>query len=126
MDRNETVKRIKTALQKRSGKSWSVTGGQGTAYGWITIEAPPSRRTEKHRLKSTATGTAPTDYEVWDSGLPGGNTPTVERNELAALLGLKNVHCQGVSIPAGDDYYQEYINRAEGRTPTKLGQPYWD
>jgi hypothetical protein len=25
MDRNETIKRIKTALQKRSGKQWSVT-----------------------------------------------------------------------------------------------------
>ena len=44
MDRNETIKRIRTALRKRSGKAWSVKGGRGTAWGWIQIDAPPSRR----------------------------------------------------------------------------------
>lgn len=43
MDRNETIKRIKDALKRRSGKPWSVTGGRGTAWGWITIDAPPAR-----------------------------------------------------------------------------------
>jgi hypothetical protein len=45
IDRNEAIKRIKTALQKRSGKQWSVTGGRGTAWGWVEIDAPPKRRT---------------------------------------------------------------------------------
>lgn len=44
-DRNAVIARIKSALQRRSGKSWSVTGGRGTAWGWITIDAPPTRRT---------------------------------------------------------------------------------
>ena len=39
MDRKETIKRIKTALERRSGKKWSVTGGQGTAWGRPTNAA---------------------------------------------------------------------------------------
>lgn len=103
MDRNDAIKRIKDALQRRSGKSWSVTGGKGTAWGWITIDAPPKRRAF------------------------GGNMSPVEQQELADLLGLdKPVHSQGVSIPASSGHYQEYIDRAEGRTPSVIGQPYWD
>jgi hypothetical protein len=50
-----------------------------------------------------------------------------ERAELGELLGLgKPAHCQGVSIAASNDYYAEYIDRAEGRTPTKVATPYWD
>lgn len=48
MDRNEAIQRIKTALRRRSGKAWSVTGGRGTAWGWINIDAPPARRTWQH------------------------------------------------------------------------------
>ncbi len=48
IDRDEAIARIRTALKRRSGKAWSVTGGRGTAWGWITVEAPPARRT-KHR-----------------------------------------------------------------------------
>lgn len=45
LDRNEAIARIKKALKERSGKSWSVTGGRGTAWGWIKIDAPPKRCT---------------------------------------------------------------------------------
>ena len=100
MDRNETIKTIRAALRRRSGKLWSVTGGRGTAWGWLTIDAPPAKR---HG--------------------PGGD---VERAELARLLGLESVHFQGVSIPASHDYWREYIDRAEGRQPAKCGTPYWD
>jgi hypothetical protein len=48
IDRNDAIKRIKSALKKRSGKDWSVTGGKGTAWGWIEIDAPPRRRTWRH------------------------------------------------------------------------------
>jgi hypothetical protein len=44
-DVKEAIKRIKTALKQRSGKEWSVTNSRGTAYGWLTIDAPPKRRT---------------------------------------------------------------------------------
>lgn len=101
MERNETIQRIRKALKARSGKTWSVTGGRGTSWGWITIEAPPRRMVD-------------------------GETSDTERRELAELLGLPNVHCQGVSIPASHDHWREYIDRAEGRTPSKIAEAYWD
>lgn len=102
MDRNQAISEIKQALRKRSGKSWSVTGGRGTSWGWLTIEATPARRVDF-------------DY-----------TSEADREELAKLLGLDSVHQQGVSIPASNGHYQEYVDRANGRTPSKLGERYWD
>ena len=43
MDRSEAIERIRKALKRRSGKTWSVTGGRGTAWGWIHVSAPPAR-----------------------------------------------------------------------------------
>jgi len=104
IDRNEAIQRIRKALKARSGKSWSVTGGSGTAWGWIQIQAPPSRRAE-----------------------PYGYTSEADRSELGQLLGLEGpVHTQCVSIPASNDYRQEYVDRAEGRSPAVTGKPYWD
>ncbi|HET9189822.1 MAG TPA: hypothetical protein VFN69_04540 [Rudaea sp.] len=102
-NRNETIARIRTALRKRSGKAWSVTGGRGTAYGWITISAPPARRVQPFDYLSEADGA-----------------------ELAQLLGKDRIHCQGESIPDSHDYYREYVDRAEGRAPAVYGRPYWD
>jgi hypothetical protein len=101
-DRKETIKQIRQALKVRSNKTWSVTGGTGTAYGWLTISAPPARRDEFGRISES------------------------DQAELKMLLALDSVHTQGVSIPASSAYYQEYIDRAEGRTPSKIGTPYWD
>lgn len=127
-DRDETVKRIKTALQRRSGKQWSVTTGRGTAWGWINIDAPPSRRTWGSRLKADASpAQLPEDYEEYDTGTPGGHMSPADRAELATLLGLdRPVHFQGQSIAASGDYYREYIDRAEGRAPAAIAKPYWD
>jgi hypothetical protein len=44
MDRSEVTKTIKQALKKRTGRVWSVYGSRGTAWGWLTIEAPKKRR----------------------------------------------------------------------------------
>lgn len=102
-DRNEAIKAIRTALRKRSGKAWSVTGGRGTAWGWITISAPPKR------LKD------------W------GYMSEADRAELQELLGLeREVHCQGETVPASSEYRLEYVARAQGKTPTVHGTPYWD
>ena len=125
-DRDATIKEIRNALKRRSGKPWSVTGGRGTAWGWITIDAPPQRRTMRHRVKAGAVGMAPGDYEEYDSGQPGGNMTLTERQQLAQLLGLERVHFQGQSIPSSFDYYQEYIDRANGHTPSVYGKQYWD
>ena len=68
----------------------------------------------------------PENYEFVDFGKPDGYTSPADREELKTLLGLTDVHDQGVSIPAGFDYRKEYIERSEGRQPTKIGKPYWD
>jgi hypothetical protein len=128
LTRNAVMARIKAALQRRSGKTWSVTGGHGTAYGWITIDAPPKRRTAHAVLKPGKTsGYWPSDYMVIDAGHPGGNMTLADRLELARLLGLPGaVHDQGESVMNSHDAYREYIDRAEGRVPTKIAEPYWD
>jgi hypothetical protein len=101
-DRVATIAALKAALKRRSGKTWSVTGGRGTAWGWLTIHVPPSRRAEFGYITET------------------------ERAELAALLGLPSVHSQGVSIAASSAYRREYLERAEGVPVTAVAEPYWD
>lgn len=100
-NRDQAIARIKTALKTRSGKAWSVTGGRGTAWGWITITATPKRRIE-------------------------GDLCDADRSELATLMGLNSVHRQGIDVAASSVYYAEYVDRAEGRTPAKIAEPYWD
>lgn len=101
-DRDETIRAIRAALRRRTGRAWSVTGGRGTAWGWIRITAPPARR------------------------VGYGYLSDADNMTLANALGLERIHMQGASIPAGSDYYREYIDRAEGRPPSRLGIPYWD
>ena len=54
------------------------------------------------------------------------STSAADCAELAELLGLSYVHCQGVSIAAASDYRREYVARAMGLEPVGHGQPYWD
>lgn len=100
--RDEAIARIRKALKARSGRAWSVTGGRGTAWGWITITAPPARR-------------------IKFEGMTDG-----DRAELAALLGMDRMWSDGVQVAASSDHYQEYVDRAEGRKPSVIGQQYWD
>lgn len=106
LSRDAVIRRIKSALERRSGKKWSVTGGRGTAYGWITITAPPKRCDEYGCL-----------------------TPE-DRQQLAFLLGFDspeyNIGPGGENVPAQHDFYQEFIDRAEGREPHVKGVPLWD
>ena len=103
VDRDDAIHLIRTALRERSGKTWSVTGGRGTAWGWIEITAPPKRRVEY------------------------GYMTDADRAELGELLGLgKPAHCQGENVAASSEYRREYVARARGLTPTKIAQPYWD
>lgn len=102
--RNNVIKRIKAALHRR-GFDVSVTGGRGTAWGWIHIDLLPS--VEKLL------------------------TPEKRRAEYLKLnqaLGLdpKCFTTSAVSVPASTAHYREYVERAEGRTPTKIAEPYWD
>lgn len=100
IDRNEAIARIKAGLKARTGRSWSVTGGRGTAWGWITITAPPARR-ESSVLQAD------------------------DQAMLSMALGM-NVHGQGEKVPASNAYRVEFVARAEGRTPEAHGVQYWD
>lgn len=101
-DRNETIRLIKAALKARSGKAWSVTGGRGTAWGWITVTSLPSRQ------------------------VGYGYLSPEDKAELAHLLGLESVHQQGHSIPASSAHYREALERAYGVQVTKIAEAYWD
>ena len=108
--RDTTIAAIKAAF-KRRGFRYSVTGGRGTAWGWITIDLLPAV------YKGCWNGDAESSREKRLSLY----------REMADRLG--NPHGEGygtVSIPASTDYYREYIDRAEGRKPAVIGQPYWD
>lgn len=102
-ERDAAIKVIRAELRRRSGKAWSVTGGRGTSWGWITITSPPARRDQ---------------YDAMSDA---------DRVELQQLLGLeREVHHQGENIPASSAYRAEYLDRARGLTPAACGSPYWD
>lgn len=100
-DRNTVIALIRAALKRRSGKDWSVTGGRGTAWGWITISAPPRRLVDGYMSREDCA-------------------------ELARLLALPRAHIQGVSVAASTAHYREFVDRAEGREPSVIAEPYWD
>lgn len=125
MTRDEAISEIRAALKRRSGKAWSVTGGRGTAWGWIRIDVPPARRTA-HAVKDAEAPDRPESYRTVDTGEPGGHMTPTDGAELARLLGLEAVHFQGASIPASPDYRAEYVARARGEAPSVTGRPYWD
>lgn len=127
VSRDETIRAIRAALKRRSGKSWSVTGGRGTGYGWIHIDAPRRRRTGDMQPTGEKDEYGRDKYELVDTGQPqefGLITPQ-DQAELSELLGV-GVGRQGVSIADSSNHYREYIARAEGRTPDKYGVQYWD
>jgi hypothetical protein len=104
-DRNTAIKLIRASLKERSDRTWSVTGGTGTSWGWIYISAPPARR-DKY-----------------------GSMTAEDAAELAQLLGLGDAaaHHQGVNVPRSGAYRREYVERAAGSlAPSVTGTPYWD
>jgi hypothetical protein len=101
-DRDDAILRIRRGLRARTGRPWSVRGGRGTSWGWIRVTCPPAR----------------------SSGF--GVMGEEDREALAAALGLPSVPHQGVSVPADAAFRAEYVDRAEGRPPRRLGVPYWD
>ena len=102
-DRDETIAAIRAHLRRRSGRAWSVTGGRGTAWGWISIAAPPARRVN-------------------------GYLSDADRAELSALLGVE-IHRgdRSCEIAASSTYRREYLDRAAGILPPRvIAKPYWD
>lgn len=115
--RDEAIKRIRKALKQKSGKSWSVTGGRGTAWAWIRVQAPPKRRVahrENPAWKCWDMDTEePAYFEYRDeTGQRNYYTSDAECKELARLFGLdRPVHYQGLSLPS--DSTEFYVARAE-------------
>lgn len=101
LSRTNLCKAMAAALRERSGKTWSVTGGRGTAYGWIRISAPPKR-------------------------LDAGRLTNEDAAELAALLGKSEPIYYAELVPANNDYRQEYADRCCGLPPSVIGTPYLD
>lgn len=138
MDRNETITAIRTALKNRSGKQWSVTGGRGTAWGWISISSPKSRlgcalphnfdrldECQECGESRFTNGWLDCPKHECTPRCCTGYMVKADRDELSELLGVR-VDQSGVSIPSSGSYYNEYVARAAGLTPIKVGVPYWD
>jgi hypothetical protein len=133
MSRNDVIKAIKSALKARTGKSWSVRGGRGTGYGWLTIDAPKAlRRWTSEQAGTDASGMPVyaerylTDAEVAAGKAEYAHMGPATRRKLAELLGLERVQTGGVSIPSGSDFYQCYLDRARTGTSTVTPERYWD
>jgi hypothetical protein len=128
LDRGEVIRAIRTALKRRSGKTWSVTGGRGTAWGWLRIDAPKARRTGKF-VKVGTDDFGNDTFALIDTGEArefGYMTPDDQR-ELTELLGLGQlVHHQGHQVASSNGHWIEAIARAEGRNPSTYGVQYWD
>ena len=99
--RDNTIAAIRSGLKNLTGQTWSVTGGKGTAWGWITVASPPKRKN-------------------------GYSMTTEDTATLAHIFG-ENVSHQGVSIPDSPAYREHYTALATGlASPTVKPSPYWD
>lgn len=116
LDRDLAIKLIRHNLKQRSGKTWSVTGGRGSAWGWITITAPPARRVDNELTPEDA-------RELGDLlGLP---EKTVYRDLMPA--GTSNAaHSQGVDIADDREWYLHYIDASAGVESAHGTPRYWD
>ena len=99
-DRDATIRALRAELKARTGLAWSVTGGQGSAWGWIKISSPPKRRA--------------TPWHMTD-----------EDAQILADAFAEDVSRQGVSIPASPAYRSAYLDALCGREVTPA-TPYWD
>lgn len=138
--RDTFIKAVKKALQTRSGKTWSVTGGRGTAYGWVTISVPPKRLgcarfhdADRDRICAACGGSALygvgsifCEKHVCTDKCYTGYIQPEDRAELAALLGFSVIHAQGVNVASRIIAYREFLARAEGREVEEMFVPDWD
>lgn len=118
IERKDAVRRIRTALKKKTGKTWSVTGGRGTAWSWLCVQAPKKRRVshkENPAWDWTDHWTTESPYieYVREDG-PNYYTSDEDAKELARAFGLidrEKVHFQGLQI--SPDEWEFYVERAE-------------
>jgi len=129
LDRNEVVKRIKAALRRKTGRTWSVHGGRGTGWGWITVEAPKGRRVSHKANPDCADPfNAPYDERVIEYVREDGRnsyTSLADCIELAEAFGFdKPTHCQGISIsPDGWERYAALVEADHSAEPEEEPKP---
>ena len=123
IDRDEAIKRIRSALKRKTGKTWSVTGGRGTAWGWITVQAPPKRRLCHDQNPDWTgfddiptcirkTGKPPWIERKPKDGEKGWYTSDAEAGQLGRAFKLdRRAHFQGLHI--SPDETEFYVKRAE-------------
>lgn len=100
-NRDTAIEAIRQGLKSRGhGSIFSVKGGRGTSWGWISITTKPSRHVDYHMTEA-------------------------DRILLAELLDTP-VHYQGESVPAATDYRLQAIQRAWGVPVTVIPTRYWD
>lgn len=92
LQRDEAIMRIRVALRNRTGKAWSVVGGRGTGWGWLTITAPPKRHTNDAE-GGPCTDDASRYYLTLADRIELGNIFTQDG---------RPAHCQGVSVSPDD------------------------
>lgn len=108
LTRDEIIKRIKAALKAKTGRTWSVTGGRGTSWGWITVEAQPKDRVchdenPAYDWRDPKPGISCSIDRKPNAGEIGYYTSEEDRKVLAQAFGLdRPVHHQGLSISPDD------------------------
>lgn len=106
----EAAERIRAALERRSGRAWTVLVEAG-GRGWLRITAPPERRVADRvdvPLRRLQDGLACLSLD--------------DERELAGLLGLWPEYPQGVPVPPSVEFYWEFVDRAEaGRSERPAG-----
>ncbi len=97
--RDAVIKELRRLLKDRTGRTWSVTGGRGSSWGWISVSAPPKRR-EKFQLTED-------DYAT-----------------LRDIFG-RMVGTTGYNVPDSSDHRAEALRLAAG-LEAHHAEPYWD
>jgi hypothetical protein len=99
--REQALIQLRHALSRRTKSKFSVTGGSGTAWGWIGISLRPS------------------DYDKL--------TPDQQKAKLRELNELFDRQgASSISVPASSEHYREYIRRALGEKNVPATPAYWD
>ena len=117
LERKDAVRRLKAALKEVTGQTWSVHGGKGTAYGWITVEAPKSRRVSvranPRHTDEWETPDEPRHFEYQHDSGENYYTSEADCQTLAAAFGRERVGWQGLSI--SPDRRNAYVKAVEKR-----------
>lgn len=118
IDRKDAVKRIKAALKKKTGRVWSVSGGRGTAWNWLRVQAPKKRRVS-HKVNPNCDRTVyplPLGESLYieyvDKDGTNYYTGDADCEALAQAFGLnRKAHFQGLNI--SPDEREFYVERVE-------------